>query len=337
MLKVENRIKVLEGVRPDAIPDEVLQSTEPVLLRGLVDSWPIVAAAKQSSGAAIEYVRSFYQGATVGIFFADEKSGGRYFYTDDVRGENYQRAMVKLDAVLDRIEENIGATRPQYVYMGSTTVDNCLPGFREYNDIGLGERRVLASIWLGNPTRIAAHFDVPDNMACCAAGRRTFTLFPPEQVENLYPGPLDFTPGGQVVSMVDFHQPDYERFPRFREALKTAQVAELEPGDAVFVPSMWWHHVEGQDDFNVLINYWWRQSPAFMGTPTDVLDHALLSLRDLPEAQRSAWQELFRFYVFEWDGSQAQHLPKDARGVLDTIDENKARQLRAKLMNKLNR
>ena len=77
MLKVENRIKVLEGVRPDAIPDEVLQSTEPVLLRGLVDSWPIVAAAKQSSRAAIEYVRSFYQGATVGIFFADAKSGGR--------------------------------------------------------------------------------------------------------------------------------------------------------------------------------------------------------------------------------------------------------------------
>jgi hypothetical protein len=337
MERVENTVKVIEGLRPDDIPDQVLLSTEPLLLKGLVDDWPMVQAAKKSSRAAIDYVRGFYQGATVGIFFAGPESGGRYFYTDDVRGENYQRAMVKLDAVLDRIEANIDAHQPQYVYMGSTTVDNCLPGFRESNDIDLGGRRALASIWLGNQTRIAAHFDVPDNIACCAAGRRSFTLFPPEQVENLYPGPLDFTPGGQVVSMVDFHEPDLERFPRFEEALQSALLAELEPGDAVFVPSMWWHHVEGQEDFNVLINYWWRQSPAFMGTPTDVLDHALLSLRDLPDEQRRAWQELFRYYVFDWDGSQAGHLPAGARGVLDPIDENRARQLRAKLMNKLNR
>jgi hypothetical protein len=337
MERVENTVKVIEGLRPDDIPDQVLLSTEPLLLKGLVDDWPMVQAAKKSSRAAIDYVRGFYQGATVGIFFAGPESGGRYFYTDDVRGENYQRAMVKLDAVLDRIEANIDAHQPQYVYMGSTTVDNCLPGFRESNDIDLGGRRALASIWLGNQTRIAAHFDVPDNIACCAAGRRSFTLFPPEQVENLYPGPLDFTPGGQVVSMVDFHEPDLDRFPRFEEALQSAFLAELEPGDAVFVPSMWWHHVEGQEDFNVLINYWWRQSPAFMGTPTDVLDHALLSLRDLPDEQRRAWQELFRYYVFDWDGSQAGHLPAGARGVLDPIDENRARQLRAKLMNKLNR
>ena len=337
MLQIENSVKVIEGLRPDNIPDQVLRSTEPLLLKGLVNEWPMVEAANKSSRAAIDYVRDFYQDATVGIFFTGPESGGRYFYTDDVRGENYQRAMVKLDAVLDRIEENIGAPRPQYVYMGSTTVDNCLPGFRKSNDVDLHGRRALASIWLGNSTRIAAHFDVPDNLACCAAGRRSFTLFPPEQVENLYPGPLDFSPGGQVISMVDFHNPDFERYPRFRKALQTAQLAELEPGDAVFVPSMWWHHVEGKDDFNVLINYWWRQSPAFMGTPSDVLDHALLSLRDLPGEQRRAWQELFRYYVFDWDGSQAQHLPEDAQGVLGPIDENKARQLRAKLMNKLNR
>lgn len=337
MLKIDHPVKVVEGIRPDAIPEELLTSTEPLLLKGLVEDWPMVKAAKQSPAEAIEYIRKFYQGATVGIFFAGPESGGRYFYNEDLSDVNYQRAMVKLDAVLDRIGENIGAQRPQYVYMGSTTVDTCLPGFREVNDISLGGRNALASIWLGNPTRIAAHFDVPDNVACCAAGRRTFTLFPPVELENLYPGPLDFTPGGQVVSMVDFHAPDFERFPRFRHALERASVAELEAGDAVFIPSMWWHHVEGYDDFNVLINYWWRQSPAFMGTPSDALDHALLSLRDLPPEQRRAWQELFRFYVFEYDGTGADHLPAKARGMLNPIDENMARKLRAKLMNKLNR
>ncbi|MFX7984900.1 cupin-like domain-containing protein, partial [Acinetobacter baumannii] len=87
-----------------------------------------------------------------------------------------------------------------------------------------------------------------------AAGRRRFTVFPPEQLPNLYLGPLDPTPAGQPVSLVDFHQPDFERFPRFRDALAAGEAAELAPGDAVYIPSMWFHHVEGLAPVNLLIN-----------------------------------------------------------------------------------
>ncbi|MFX6149073.1 cupin-like domain-containing protein, partial [Acinetobacter baumannii] len=91
-----------------------------------------------------------------------------------------------------------------------------------------------------------------------------FTLFPPDQFGNLYLGPLDNTPAGRAVSMVDFAEPDFAAHPRFREALAHAQVAELEPGDAIFIPSMWYHHVEGRSAFNVLINYWWRETPGWL-------------------------------------------------------------------------
>ena len=57
--------------------------------------------------------------------------------------------------------------------------------------------------------------------------------------------------------MVDFANPDFEKYPRFREAIAAGQMAELEPGDAVFIPAMWWHHVEGLSAFNTLVNYWW--------------------------------------------------------------------------------
>lgn len=334
---VERTTRVVKGIDPSALPDDILLSTEPLLLKGLANDWPLVKAARRSHLEAIDYLRAFYQDATVGIFFAGPEIDGRYFYNDDVRSVNYERAMVKLDSVLDQLTQHLDDKRPPHFYMGSTTVDTCLPGFRADNDLGLGQRRALASIWLGNRTRVAAHFDVPDNVAVCGAGHRRFTLFPPQELENLYPGPLDFTPGGQVVSMVDFNQPDFERFPRFRQALSQGQVAELEPGDAVFIPSMWWHHVEGQDPFNVLINYWWRQSPAFMGTPLNVLDHAILGIRDLPKEQRRAWQELFRYYIFEFDETKVSHLPAGSRGVLDPIDDNLARKLRAQLLNKLNR
>ena len=111
----------------------------------------------------------------------------------------------------------------------------------------------------------------------------------------------------------------------------------MEPGDALFLPSMWWHHVEGLDSFNVLINYWWRRSPAFMHSPADVLTHAILAIRDLPAAQREAWREIFRHYVFDADETTAAHIPEHCRGMLAPLDNMVARRIRAELLNKLNR
>ncbi|MDX2418771.1 MAG: cupin-like domain-containing protein, partial [Xanthomonadales bacterium] len=294
-------------------------------------------AAKTSAQAADLYIREFYQGATVGAFFGAIGGGGRVFYNQDLTGFNFQRVMTKLDAVLNKIQQHSYEDQPPAFYVGSTTVDTCLPGFRAENDIDFGDIDPLASIWLGNRTRVAAHYDVPDNIACCAVGRRRFTLFPPSEVVNLYPGPLDFTPAGQAISMVDFHQPDYDKHPKFRDAVQNAQVAEMEPGDAIFIPSMWWHHVEALSSLNVLINYWWRPSPAYMDTPLNVLNHALLSLRDLPKDQRQAWHELFKYYVFDFDEDTVTHIPEDKRGVLSPMDEMTARKLRAQLLSKLNR
>lgn len=337
MLRIDKVVKEVNGVRAGAVTEQILGSTEPLLLRGLAADWPVVKAARKSPQAADRYLRQFYRNATVGAFFGAPETKGRVFYNDDLSGFNYQPLKLKLDEVLDRIQQHLDDQEPPALYVGSTTVDTCLPGFRTENDIDFGDTSPLASIWIGNQTRIAAHFDVPDNLACCAVGRRRFILFPPGELENLYVGPLDFTPAGQAISMVDFSQPDFDRYPRFHDALQNARVAELEPGDAIFIPALWWHHVEGLDRFNVLINYWWRQSPAFMGSPMDVLTHALLSLRELPPAQREAWRELFRFYIFEFDESAVEHIPTGRRGSLSPLDDTAARKLRAQLLNKLNR
>jgi hypothetical protein len=263
--------------------------------------------------------------------------GGRFFYNQDLTGFNYYSARARLDAVLDEMKGYRDNPRPAAIYVGSTTIDTALPGLRRDNDIDLGGRDALASIWIGNQTRIAAHYDLPDNLAVVAAGRRRFTLFPPEQLANLYIGPLDFNPAGQAISLVDFAAPDYARFPRFREALRHAQVAELAPGDAIFIPSMWWHHVEALSPFNVLVNYWWRQSPDYMDTPTNSLMLALLTMRELPAEQRRAWQEIFRHYIFEPSAENEAHLPPHARHALAPLDEDRARALRGTLLKRINR
>lgn len=177
--------------------------------------WPTGrwCAPRGSAGQADAYLRRFYRDATVLASHSPPGTDGRIFYNDDLSGFNFTSQMVRFDQVLDALIAHLDAADPPTLYVGSTTADTCLPGLRAENDADLGARDPLASIWIGNRTRIPAHYDVPDNLACVAAGRRRFTLFPPEQLKNLYVGPLDFTPAGQSVSLADFARPDFERFP----------------------------------------------------------------------------------------------------------------------------
>ena len=337
MLPAAEPIREIDASAPGVLTDALLTSTEPLVLRGLVARWPLVRASIASFDSADAYLRRFYRDATVTAMLGAPDIGGRFFYNQDLTGFNFAPVRARLDAVLAELRGHLRDEQPPAIYVGSTTVDTCLAGLRGENDIDLGSRDALASIWIGNRTRIAAHYDLPDNVACVAAGRRRFTLFPPEQVDNLYIGPLDLTPAGQPISLVDFHQPDLNRFPKFAEAMRHARVAELAPGDALFIPSMWWHHIEALSSFNVLVNYWWRQSPDYMDTPINALMHALMSVRDLPPEQRRAWQGLFNRYVFEADDETAAHIPPHARGVLNPLDDAAVRALRAQLLKRMNR
>lgn len=338
MLAIDNPIRELAGADPRALPDAILRSTTPLVLRGLVDAWPLVQAARASAEDAVAYLGRFDHGTMPAVaMVAPPEVEGRIFYDEDLQGFNFRHERIPLAIALKTLLKYLHDDAAPTIYLGATTIDSYLPGLRVENDLDLGDREPLASVWIGNRSRIPAHQDLPDNLACVAAGRRRVTLFPPDQLANLYIGPLDFTPAGQAVSLVDFAAPDFARFPRFAEALRHAQVAELGPGDAVFIPSMWWHHIEALDRFNVLVNYWWRQSPAWMDTPMNTLMLAIMTVRDLPPEQRAIWQDVFRHYVFEPDEATADHIPEGARRVLSPLDETRARALRAQLLQRLNR
>lgn len=343
MLGIERRTRIVEGFAPDAIPyDTLMRDQQPVILKGVARDWPLVQCGVKSPMAAMDYIASFYSGRPVVGYHCAPEEGGRYFYTDQVDGFNFERSRVQLPDFLDRIRAHLGDPDAPSFYIGSTDLDTYLPGLRNENDLVLNDpmfetSRPLVSIWMGNHTIASAHYDMSNNLACCMVGKRRFTLFPPDQVANLYPGPLEPTPGGQVVSMVDFRAPDLDRYPRFADAMAAGEVAELEPGDVLFYPALWWHNVEGIGDFTAMINYWWNTSPAFMDTPQNTLLHAILSLRDRPEPEKQAWKALFDYYIFGPSDRPAAHLPDSAQGNLAPLDEVRARRLRAMLLNKLNR
>ena len=328
----EHAVEVVEQVDADRFRDEIQPRNEPVLLKGLVRDWPAVQAGRASPRTAADYIRRFDRGTPVDTNFGRPEIGGRFFYNERLDGLNFSRKQRTISGSMNRMLAAGERDDAQAIYIQSVPIDEHLPGFTADNPMTLAGRGAGARIWIGNRAIVQAHFDLKENIACVVAGRRRFTLFPPEQTPNLYPGPFELTLAGPPVSMVDLSDPDFERHPRFEEALTHRRVVDLEPVDGLYIPYFWWHHVEALDDFNVLVNYWWNEADPALGSPFDALLHGLLALRDLPDSQRDAWRVMFDTYVFERYGDPLAHLPPQAHGNLGRHDAQRRAEIRRILL-----
>lgn len=338
-----NQVLVLEGITPDNIPfDDLFALNRPVIIKGLVRNWPLVEAGKQSCDQVMSMLSESDTGNPLLVYRADPTIKARFGYNDTCTGFNYRSEKARLSDVLADIQAGFSDTEHEYIYINSLRFDHGLPALNQTNSLNFNHpeftnNQPVPKIWIGTESVAAAHFDQPKNIACCVLGKRRFTLFPPEQVENLYPGPLSPTPGGQVVTVANLDEPDFNAFPRLKTALENACIADLEPGDGLYYPSMWWHEVRAFDRFNVMVNFWWMTAERYLGNPMDVLMHGMLTLRDKPAEEKAAWRALFDYYVFGNAANVTEHLPADCHGPLAKMDELSARRLRAMLLNNLNR
>ncbi len=286
------------------------------MLKGLAAEWPAVQAGLRSPQELARYIGDFAVDQPVHTLRIGSDAAGRFFYTPDMRAFNFSRRPQPLRALLDELIAGLGRNDGSARAAQSASVATFLPGFERQNQTPLVDPSVAPRIWIGDRAVVAAHFDLFENIACVVGGRRRFTVFPPEQVRNLYVGPFELTPAGVPISLVDFDRPDLDRYPRFAEGMAAAETAELEPGDAIYIPYLWWHHVRALDGFNVMVNYWWNRASTSVAPPMATLMLALISIRDLPPAYRDAWRGLFDHWVFQAHGEPMPHLPPDIGGAL---------------------
>lgn len=343
MIKKLNNVKVLEGITPHAIPyDELFAQEQPVILKGLVKEWPLVKAGQQSADKVMQLLEEHYSQRPMLVYKGAAEIKARFGYDKSCTGFNYTSERSTIPDVFNNIRSQLSEEQHDYLYINSLRFDEGFPKLSEshrlvFDHPEFTQNQPVGKIWLGTESVAAAHFDQPKNMACCVVGKRRFTLFPPEQVDNLYPGPLTPTPGGQVVTLANLSQPDFTRFPRLATALEHAYIADLEPGDGLYYPSMWWHEVEAFDRFNAMVNFWWMTAAPYLGNPMDVLMHAMMSVRDKPAKEKQAWKALFDYYIFADPEQVRAHLPPESHGAFATMDDNLSRRLRAMLRNNLNR
>jgi len=297
--------------------DDLIAAKEPFVLRGLVSDWPLTKAGARSFDDLSQYLLLHAEPRRLVTHIGDYASAHHIGYTDGME-MNFRTEELGLRAVLDRIKQSLAGENSELVYVSSVELKKYFRELDVENQVDLGGREARAGIWIGSQNTVPTHFDFPDNLACVAVGRRKFSLFPPEQLKNLYPGPLDNTPAGRSISLVDIEYPDMVAFPDFKYAQDAMLSVELEAGDAIHIPSMWWHSVKAMSDYNVLVNYWWRDE-AFLGEPDAALLHAVLSIRDLPDHKRKAWERIFSHYVFDFDAGAFDYIQKDARGILGPL------------------
>ncbi|MFC4312306.1 cupin-like domain-containing protein [Steroidobacter flavus] len=320
---------------PAAFLRDVAEPCRPVVIRGLVSPWPAVAASERSPTQFRDYLSRFDAGGEAEVFVGEPRIGGRYFYSEDLRGFNFARARMRFTDALDSIVATAANPNGRSMYMGSVPTEQYLPGFAVENPLTVLKANVAPRIWLGHASNVSAHYDTMDNIACVVAGTRRFTLYAPETIDRLYIGPIDHTMAGQPVSLAASAPADDERFPRFREIRDQALVAELFPGDGIYVPKLWWHQVEATASFNVLVNYWWDAFSAGRDPPAVAMLLSLIAIAERPAAERQAWKAFFDHFVFRTHGHPLAHLPADQHGVLGPLQPDNYQKIRARVMQML--
>ena len=308
--------------------DAIVAAEAPVVIEGALEHWPALAAGRSSAAAMNEYLKSMDTGSFVEALEAPPQTLGRFFYTPDLRGFNFSHRRRRLSETLDHLLRSLGEPNAPFIAIQSLPLAEHLPDFMRHNPTPFLPAQVLPRLWVGGAVRTQTHHDPEHNLACVVAGRRRFLLFPPEQVANLYVGPID-KPFPPPLSLVDAAAPDLERFPKFALALQAARVAHLRAGDAIFMPKYWWHHVTSLEPYNVLVNYWWGNDARGLDRPMECFLTALLAIKELPRGERAYWRAMFDTYIFGEE--PPAHIPVALQGLLGKLDP----ELRARLKQQL--
>ncbi len=318
-------MKEVAGITRGRFEREVVPAYEPVVMRGVVASWPLVAQGRAGLEACLQYLMGFDAGLPVDAILAKPEPTRAFSYRPGLDGFNFTRDKRPYAALFEQLWRYSHFPEPPALAAQSALVPEALPGLERANALPLLDATVAPRIWIGNRATVPAHFDDSHNIACVAAGQRRFTLLPPQCAPRLYLGPPDYAPTPAPMSVVpDLHQADPVQFPLVREALAQAVVAELEPGDAIYIPPLWFHQVEAlAPQLNILMNYWWRPEPA-PGRHDDLhlaaMRLAMLALRHLPDGEREGWRALFEHYVFGARGNSLGHIPEDRRHLFGEPD-----------------
>jgi hypothetical protein len=219
-----------------------VRGSQPVIVRGAIDAWP---AMERWSG---DYFRRRFGNREVPALQA--RGGALY---DTQSGAHY--GTVRVAEYVDALDAQ---TRSE-LYM-AFRVQDVMPELLD--DIvpppycGAAPWR-STKLWFAGPdTKSPLHRDLPHNLYAQIIGRKRFLLLDRRRTRMVHRH--SFLSRVPNCSPVDAESPDLDRFPRFRDA--PLLLADLQRGDLLYIPSLWWHQARSVGT-SVSVNLFWAHGP----------------------------------------------------------------------------
>lgn len=217
-----------ESIAKQTFVDVYKDPAKPVILSSLMADWP--ATQKWN----IDYLQRVAGEKIVPVYSSKP-----------AKNKEHQHAPaheIKLGEYLDLLKSGENDLRI-FFYNILQGVPSLLKDF-SYPDLGIKFFKRLPVLFVGGKgAKVQMHYDIDlaNLVLCHFGGAKKVLLIPPEQTPFIYKVPFSFS----ALHDVDFSQPDFEKYP----ALKKLQgyVAELKHGDALFIPSGYWHYIIYED------------------------------------------------------------------------------------------
>jgi hypothetical protein len=217
----------------DEFFDRYYCANVPVLITDALEVWPRLARWSPS------YFKERFGDVEVEVMTGRD--------ADPACDANFEahRSTTRLGAFCDRVTA-AGATNDFYLVANNRATNR--PALKPLlEDVGapheyLDDKRDAGwtSMWFGPAGTVTPlHHDTANVLFCQVFGRKRIRLFPAFELF------MTHTMHHGVYSSIDAEEPDLETFPEFAEASMKEVV--LSPGEALFLPVSWWHHVRAME------------------------------------------------------------------------------------------
>jgi len=249
----EHQLAMADAIRPNH------KSQTPILLTNLISKCDAVyfwrslqywqAAVPENTPVDVELGRSYNTGSRVSMKFGD--------YLE------YLSKVSEQEPDPQQQQEEVAYLAQNELFAGVQS-DIPTPHFCSDGSFNVGEGKLYHSmLWLGPRGTVSPlHYDPLDNLLMQVVGNKHILLYPPDKgngrdIDSTGSWHYAGLNGNQYnTSAVDVENPNYEEFPKFREA-PIPYECEIGPGDVLFIPSKWWHHVRSLSNA-ASANIWWR-------------------------------------------------------------------------------
>jgi ribosomal protein L16 Arg81 hydroxylase len=207
-------------------------ANRPVILLDSMQDWP----ALQSWSP--DYLR-----ARCGEQLVEVMTGRNSDAQYEINSERHKTRM-RLDQFVELVQ-NAGATNDFYMVANNRSLESdsmrlLLDDIHTLDEL-LDPQKASGRLflWFGPAGSVTPlHHDTMNVLLAQVLGRKLITLIPSFETHLVYNHI-------GVYSAVDCEAPDYDRYPLFRDASRVEVL--LEPGEALFIPVGWWHHVRSLD------------------------------------------------------------------------------------------